>query len=199
MSNLISINKISSLCGIPSERLSEYVRCGFLIPDVRREQSCPKYLFLESRAEEIQNYFSNGTHGMVPQTDSGKQYLEKSRIVWREKMSSLWKNSEKRRVTHRLRTRIWKALTRNKGTRTPKKTISLVGCSIPELRKHFESKFEHGMTWENYGIGGWTIDHIIPCSLFDLSQVSHQKLCFHYTKLRPLWDIENRKKGHRPK
>lgn len=47
------------------------------------------------------------------------------------------------------------------------------------------------MSWENYGIRGWHIDHIKPCASFDLSIIEEQKECFHYTNLQPLWWHEN--------
>jgi len=53
------------------------------------------------------------------------------------------------------------------------------------------------MTWDNYGRkeGQWSIDHIIPCAIFDLSDPIEQKQCFHYTNLQPLWHIDNLKKS----
>jgi len=49
------------------------------------------------------------------------------------------------------------------------------------------------MTWENHG--EWHIDHIKPCSLFNLLNEDEQKKCFHYTNLQPLWASENLSKG----
>lgn len=43
----------------------------------------------------------------------------------------------------------------------------------------------------------WHIDHIKPCSAFDLTQDVQQKECFHYSNMQPLWAIENHKKGGR--
>ncbi len=71
-------------------------------------------------------------------------------------------------------------------------TIDLLGCSIEFLKKRFESMFTEGMTWENYG--KWHIDHIIPCSIFDLTKPEAQAFCFHYTNLQPLWAKDNLKK-----
>ena len=65
------------------------------------------------------------------------------------------------------------------------------GYSIEELMIHLEALFTVGMTWDNYGYRGWHIDHIIPCSRFDLSLDSEQIKCFHYTNLQPLWMFEN--------
>lgn len=77
------------------------------------------------------------------------------------------------------------------------KTAKLLGCSIPELREHLEAQFREGMSWKNYGQFGWHIDHIKPCSSFDLSDPAQQYLCFHYTNLQPLWWFENLAKGAR--
>ena len=83
-----------------------------------------------------------------------------------------------------------------------KSTLKLLGCSIDFLKKHLESKFQLGMSWSNYGRGWngngmkrWHIDHIRPCYSFDLSKVSEQAKCFHYTNLQPLWAKENLSKG----
>lgn len=73
-------------------------------------------------------------------------------------------------------------------------TLDLVGCTIDELCDHLESLFEPGMTWENWSRHGWHVDHIRPCSSFDLNDPEQQRLCFHYTNLQPLWAHENREK-----
>lgn len=68
-------------------------------------------------------------------------------------------------------------------------TQNLIGCSIVFLRKHLESQFKPGMSWENYG--KWHIDHIRPCCSFNLCDPTEQKECFHWSNLRPLWSKEN--------
>jgi hypothetical protein len=73
----------------------------------------------------------------------------------------------------------------------------LVGCSKAQLVAHIEKKFRPGMTWESRGIRGWHIDHIVPCSRFDLTTLEEQKRCFHYTNLQPLWYDENVRKSNR--
>lgn len=73
----------------------------------------------------------------------------------------------------------------------------LVGCSNAHLITHIEKQFSSGMTWGNYGFRGWHIDHKIPCSKFNLTDPLHQRACFHYTNLQPLWAADNFKKGNR--
>ena len=74
-------------------------------------------------------------------------------------------------------------------------TIDLLGCSVEELRIHLEAQFVEGMNWENYGLYGWHIDHIRPCSSFDLTDAEQQRICFHYTNMQPLWAKDNLKKS----
>ena len=90
----------------------------------------------------------------------------------------------------KLRVRINRALTLKRC-----KFLDLIGCSVEELKQHIESKFQPGMTWDNYG--EWEIDHVRPMSSFDLSTEEGQRAACHYTNLQPMWASENRAKGSR--
>src|SRR6266436_1563626 len=72
----------------------------------------------------------------------------------------------------------------------------LLGCSLKSFRIYLESLFEPGMTWENYGKGDgkWQVDHIMPCAIFDLSKPEHQKRCWHFSNLQPMWQHDNARK-----
>jgi hypothetical protein len=102
------------------------------------------------------------------------------------------KKSIKHKIVRNLRRRVHHAL---KGETKSESTLSLLGCSINYLKEYLESKFQQGMTWDNYG--EWHIDHIKPCSAFDLSDPVQQKECFAYTNLQPLWAIDNLKKAYK--
>lgn len=75
------------------------------------------------------------------------------------------------------------------------KTFDYVGCSPKFLKEYLEKQFIENMSWDNYGLHGWHIDHIIPLSSAN-SEDDVYKLC-HYTNLQPLWAIENIKKGNK--
>lgn len=75
-----------------------------------------------------------------------------------------------------------------------------LGCSIVQFKEYIENQFEDGMTWENWGrIDSdkkcWNIDHIQPLSL--ASSEEELKKLVYYKNMRPLWAIDNIKKGNR--
>ena len=75
------------------------------------------------------------------------------------------------------------------------KSINLLGCSFNELKIYIESLFTENMSWDKVLTSEIHLDHIRPCSSFDLSNEEEQRQCFHYTNLQPLWAIDNLKKG----
>lgn len=116
----------------------------------------------------------------------------------RERQRRLRETDPSHRVHNNLSKRVRRAL---EGIgRKSEKTRELVGCDFPSLMKHIESLFRPGMTWDNYGKGEdkWHIDHITPCSSFDLTDVEQQRKCFHYSNLQPLWERLNMAKGNKP-
>jgi len=118
-------------------------------------------------------------------------YCKKCKIKMRQE--SMSKRIDLK-IYNRLRRRMQRAVSKQ-FTRKANKTRDLLGCTPLELKKYLESKFQQGMSWDNYGMGGWVIDHIKPCVFFDLTDPSQQKECFHYTNLQPLWEKENNRKS----
>lgn len=97
-----------------------------------------------------------------------------------------------RKALKNLRERMRLAL---KGVYKSGKSFELIGCDYEFFVKHIERQFKPGMTWDNYGNGGWVIDHIVPCAVFDLTKDYQQKACFNWQNLQPLWEWENLAKG----
>jgi hypothetical protein len=131
-----------------------------------------------------------------------KQRHVQHQTTWRENNRSLdnlrsreskIKNKEKdkeiKKLRKNLRCRV-KRLLKYKRTST---VIGNLGCSVSELKRHLESKFLPGMTWDNWSIRGWHIDHIVPLSSAGTKE-ELIKLC-HYTNLQPLWWKDNISKG----
>ena len=95
-----------------------------------------------------------------------------------------------------LRVRVRLELKKHLVTKT-QRSLEYASCSVKNLKEHIESQFEEGMTWDNWSSKGWHVDHIIPCSSFDLTKEKEQKKCFHYTNLQPLWAEDNFSKGNK--
>lgn len=72
-----------------------------------------------------------------------------------------------------------------------------LGVTASEFGKILEEKWLDGMSWANYGPKGWHVDHLIPCSMFDLSREDHRHVCFHHSNLRPLWHMDNVMKSNK--
>lgn len=71
--------------------------------------------------------------------------------------------------------------------------IKLLGCSVQECLNHIEAQWQPGMTWDNWTLSGWHLDHIKP--LASANTKEEMELLCHYTNLRPLWASDNLSKG----
>ena len=73
------------------------------------------------------------------------------------------------------------------------KTEVILGCTIEEFRLYIEKRFTDGMTFENHGLKGWHLDHIIPIA----SATTEEEIIKlnHYTNFQPLWAEDNLRKG----
>jgi hypothetical protein len=102
------------------------------------------------------------------------------------------------KILKRFRTRLWKKV----GPRSKSRdcgSIDLIGLSKEQFTAYLEQHFLPGMTWDNYGMHGWHIDHVRPCASFDLTDPTQVRECFHFSNLRPLWARDNWKKNSRHK
>lgn len=107
----------------------------------------------------------------------------------REKLQYI--NNINFKLYHLLKNRMLQAF---KKTKKSQKVLELTGLNLDDLKLYLESKFQPGMFWTNHTKQGWHIDHEIPCSAFDLSNIEHQKICFNYTNLQPMWASKNQSK-----
>ena len=175
------------------------------------KQDKPAEDFNKTRTEckECQKEYQKGWYqqNAEKKKEYDKAYYEQNREERKEQQKAYRKqNRDKRRIYKRnkhktdlnfklsqnLRTRVRAALN---GKSKSKNTLKLLGCSVDFFKKHIESQFEPGMSWENYGFDGWHVDHIVPCVSFDLSAPEQQQKCFNYTNLQPLWAKDNLSKN----
>jgi hypothetical protein len=104
------------------------------------------------------------------------------------------KTNINRNVACRLRGYLRKCVTNGQKTA---RTEQLLGCSFAEFVTHLQRQFIPPMDWAAFLRGEIHIDHIKPCSRFDLSKPEQQRACFHYSNLQPLWASDNLCKGKR--
>jgi len=102
------------------------------------------------------------------------------------------KSSPEEKLKYNISDRVRKLL-RKKKLKKDKRLKEVIGCSIFELKKHLENNFKNGMNWNNHTVKGWHIDHIKPLALAKTKEEIYS--LWHYTNLRPLWWIDNLKKG----
>jgi len=110
-----------------------------------------------------------------------KDNPEKRRAMERRR-----RKQPKQRIYHNIRKRL-RGFLKTKNNNFNKD----IGCTRAELVAHIESQFQENMTWENYGVFGWHIDHIMPLSKFEGKSPNH------YTNLQPLWAKDNIEKSNK--
>ena len=93
------------------------------------------------------------------------------------------------KIANKIRNRLWYAL---KGKKRTCRFDECLGCTREFLVKYLESKFEPGMTWDNYG--KWEIDHIEPLFKFNLIEKEELLSACNYINLQPLWKDDHKKK-----
>lgn len=215
--------KLCSLCQV-EKPLSDYTRAG---KGKYRSccKVCYKERYGEKEKQNAQkNYQKNKEKRDKANIEWRKNNKEQSRRIYQtyykknkkkilEKQKEIRKsnpqyyadyarNREKKdlnfKIVRRLRNRVYSLMRGNNS----QVTLKLLGCSIDVFKTHLETQFESWMNWSNYGQYDknkrtWQIDHIKPCTLFDLTKKEEQEKCFHYTNLQPLESQENLSKGGR--
>jgi hypothetical protein len=93
-------------------------------------------------------------------------------------------------LKYAIRSNLHSYLRRNIQSSKNNRTLSYVGCTIEFLKKWFEYNFDEHMSWNNRG-KYWHIDHIKPCSSFDLTNQDDIYACYHWSNLRPCEKTQN--------
>jgi len=128
--------------------------------------------------------------------DKKKDYYNISKNKIKIYNNSKYKTDIQFKLSHNLRSRLCKAINRNqkKGS-----AVDDLGCTVEQLKQHLESKFLPGMSWDNWTVDGWHIDHIKPLDSFDLTDRNQLLEACHYTNLQPLWANDNLVKSNKLK
>jgi hypothetical protein len=124
--------------------------------------------------------------------DSNKDKITAYKKANRDKINNYFKNKKKTDIQFKLscnlRARLNSAINRNQKIGSAVRDLD---CTIDEFKSYLESKFQSGMSWDNWTTDGWHIDHIKPLASFDLTDRNQLLEACHYTNLQPLWAKDN--------
>lgn len=124
--------------------------------------------------------------------EKAKEYSKNNRAKINARIRKTRKENLLFRLKENVRRRVNQYISKN-GYNKTSKIFDIIGCSPEKLKAYIEKQFTIDMSWENYGLKGWHIDHIIPLDSAKTENELYQ-LC-HYTNLQPLWGGDNIRKG----
>jgi hypothetical protein len=159
-------------------------------------KECKKLFYIENK-ERIKKRSNNYYHiNRISILSKQKMYEKENRENSSKREKLRIQNDLQFKLRKSLRIRLNKAL---RGSAKSGSAINDLGCSIEFFKSYLESKFQPGMSWDNYGFGHerWTMDHIIPLSRFNLSDRDQFLVACNYSNIQPLWYLDNVRKGNK--
>ena len=124
----------------------------------------------------------------------------KQNATWSAKIETKTRQAIRRatepqyRIPRMLRSRLNMAIRTGHGGGS---AVRDLGCTIPEFKAYIEAQFQPDMTWENWTVDGWHLDHKVPLAVFDLTDRVQFLKASHYSNYQPLWAEHNLQKGNR--
>ena len=166
----------------PEERALRKSECGRHYYAVNAEQ-----IKARQRRWNAINTMRRRVYAQRRRAENIKMTHEQDRKKYRKLMAN-----PQAKLAFYLRNSIKRAL---KGNLTTGSAVRLLECSTVEAIAFIESKFQPGMTWNNWAQSGWHVDHKRPLASFDLTDPAQLAEACHYTNLQPLWYRDNLSKG----
>ena len=173
----------------PTEDMPDKVcsKCNCELPATMfqfRERVCKDCSKKDTEAWREQNPEKFKTH--TARYRAKPDYREKQNVYKRDKYNTDIQN----RLAIRLRCRVRDEVKKAASTKRSGEWKDLLGCSMECFIAWLEFRMDERMTWENYG-SYWHLDHVKPCSRFDLTDLDQRAECFHWTNFQPLPGDEN--------
>ncbi len=120
-----------------------------------------------------------------------KENKEKINLYRKEYRKNNSESLINQKIGINLRKRIAREIFTDKNNSITKLKNDLLDCSVEFLKKWFLYNLEiDNINFKDYG-SVWHIDHVIPCSAFDLEDDIEIEQCFHWTNIRPLYKNKN--------
>ena len=172
--------------------------CGTSFHPRTRDTTCSPECRAVQRKEYARRYHRENAEvrrerARAWQSNNADRARERNRRIMREKV--------RRDPRFALDTYLSKSLSQAVRKEGGGRWVGLLGYDAKQLKARLESTFTEGMTWDNYGRGGWSIDHVVPKSEFTYQDENGADFheCWALTNLRALWAKENSLKwAHTP-
>ena len=174
----------------------------------KEKESSKKKIFYQNNKEIVlkrtQEYYKNNK---VKVLERQKEYRSKNREKRNTYLREWCKDNQKRKdycneyqrkrrktdigfnLRFKLSVRLSECINRNDCIKS-QSLLNVLGCSIEELKKHL------GII-NNYDGKKYHIDHIIPCSIYNLTKENEILKCFNFRNLRLIKAKENFKKSNK--
>lgn len=165
-------NKICSVCSIDKPETEFHVS---------KNKSNIRAMCKDCSSIKRKEHYKNNREAIIKQTNGYKVKKMNDEPIFK--------------MERRLRTRIYQALKAQAHTKN-NRTWKYLDCTASEFQQWIEYQLYDGMTMENYG-KFWHIDHVKPCSKFDLSKETEIKECFCWKNLRPYRSEKNIQKSNK--
>jgi hypothetical protein len=137
----------------------------------------------EKYQENARNWYLNNKEKHSAHVAQYQQENKTSLNVFRKKYyHDTLKKDINYKIANNLRTRLCHLIKKDRLSLG----VDILGCSVAELKDYLDKLLLSEMNWENYG-EIWEIDHILPCSSFNLEDIGEQQKCFHYSNHQPLF------------
>lgn len=191
------INKINAKWKLENSGKHREINRRWREKNKNRISCVSKKHYLKNRSvirDNYKKYYQENSAKIIFKSDQWKKsHPEQAKII-RLKSGMKIRKTLGGRLNNSMSAAIWNSLRASKARR---KWESLVGYTVDDLKKHLESLFVDGMSWNNYG--EWEIDHRVPKSYFKYNTPDDAEflLCWSLNNLQPLWKTHNRHKRNK--
>ncbi len=149
-----------------------------------RENNKEKYL----ETEKI--YRENNQENIIKLRTENKEKYDISKRIYETKK---YKNSPEYRVLKKSRDVIRRILNSDSKNND---FVSLIDCKPEFFRNWIQYNFDSFMNFDNYATY-WNLDHVIPCSSFNLLDEEKKLKCFSWENTRPVICSRNNSKRNK--
>jgi len=162
------------------DRIKEYKRKFYLLNKDKIDENNKKYR--QENTDKIK--------------EQKREFYQQNKFKIQECVMRKRQDTPKLKVCHNISNSMNKSLRLGKSGRHWE---DIVGYNLDKLMQRLEVNFKPGMSWDNYGLYGWHIDHKKPVSWFNFISCNDKefKHCYMLCNLQPLWASENLAKNKR--